>query len=440
MKGATAADRRSEHHISGAKHGTRTALAGLPASDRRNTTVGAEPYPAPEPRGLGARLLNWLLRKVGHGSLTLILPSGARIERRGPEEGPEATIVILRWRMLSRTLTGGDIGFAEAYLRGEWTSPDLTAVIRFAARNNAALERAIQGNVLMRTVHRLGHIVNANTRHGSRRNIEAHYDLGNDFYRRWLDPSMLYSSAIFSDATQTLEAGQRQKLDAITAMLRLSPGESVLEIGCGWGALALHLAECGGRVTGITLSPSQLSWADHLVADRGMGDHIDLKLQDYRDVVGQFDHIVSIEMFEAVGEAYWAQYFQTLKRCLKREGTAVLQVITIEEQRYAAYRNGTDFIQKYIFPGGFLPSDTAFATEVKRAGLSIRKVSHFGESYARTLAEWRARFEAQWHEISALGFDERFHRLWTYYLCYCEAGFEEGAINVGLYAIEHAGG
>ena len=212
----------------------------------------------------------------------------------------------------------------------------------------------------------------------------------------------------------------------------------MLEIGCGWGALALNLAEASdARVTGVTLSPSQLSWARGLVAKAGRALQVDLRLRDYRDLGGQFDRIVSVEMFEAVGEAYWPDFFQALKGCLKKDGKAVLQIITIEEGRFVQYRHSTDFIQKYIFPGGFLPSDRAFAAAVASAGLTLTHVEHFGQSYARTLAEWRSRFHAHWPMIAALGFDDRFCRLWQYYLCYCEAGFEEGAIDVGLYVLEH---
>lgn len=291
---------------------------------------------------------------------------------------------------------------------------------------------------MMRFVNRIGHLLNANTRKGSRRNIEAHYDLGNDFYKEWLDPLMLYSSAIFDETTQSLEAAQQKRLDVIRDKLVLPGGESILEIGCGWGALAVELAtRSNASVVGITLSPTQLSWARKAVATTGNESRVDLRLQDYRDTEGQFDRIVSIEMFEAVGEAYWPNYFSTLKRCMKPDGRAVLQIISIDESRFEAYRGSIDFIQKYIFPGGFLPSDAALEGAVTAAGLTLTGVEHFGKSYASTLAEWRSRFHAQWPAIAAQGFDERFRRLWHYYLCYCEAGFEEGSINVGLYTIEH---
>jgi cyclopropane-fatty-acyl-phospholipid synthase len=297
------------------------------------------------------------------------------------------------------------------------------------------------GSLAMRMVNRVRHMLRPNSRKGSRKNIEAHYDLGNDFYKQWLDSSMLYSSAIWADHTPDLESAQQHRLDRIREGLELKGGETVLEIGCGWGALAEHLAvEADAKVTGITLSPSQLAWAREVAHRSGKGELIDLRIEDYRDVAGQFDRIVSIEMFEAVGEAYWPSYFDTIRARLKRGGTALLQIISIEEKRYESYRKNADFIQKYVFPGGFLPSDSALTAEIRRAGLALSKVEHFGRSYARTLAEWRNRFRAAWPSIAPLGFDQRFQRLWDYYLSYCEAGFEEGSINVGFYTLKHADG
>lgn len=391
--------------------------------------------------GFGARMVRRLVSGLRHGRLRVVLPSGAVIDKTGDHDGPEAAIVIRRWRTLRRVVAAGDIGFAEAYMDGDWTTPDLTAVIQLAARNSDALEPAIMGSLAMRMVNRVRHILRPNSRNGSRKNIEAHYDLGNDFYKQWLDPSMLYSSAIWADHTPDLESAQQHRLDRIREGLELKGGETVLEIGCGWGALAEHLAvEADAKVTGITLSPSQLAWAKEVAHRSGKGELIDLRIQDYRDVEGQFDRIVSIEMFEAVGEAYWPSYFNTIRERLKRGGTALLQIISIEEKRYQSYRKNADFIQKYVFPGGFLPSDSALAAEIRRAGLALSKVEHFGRSYARTLAEWRNRFRAAWPSIAPLGFDQRFQRLWDYYLSYCEAGFAEGSINVGFYTLKHADG
>lgn len=388
--------------------------------------------------GMGIWLINRLLNNIERGQMRVVLPGGGTIEKSGGSEGSHAVIVLHNWRAIRRILVNGDIGFAEGFIENDWSTPDLTALIRFAAQNREAFARSMRGSLPMRLINRLAHGLNANTRGGSRRNIEAHYDLGNEFYRQWLDPSMLYSSAIFDGTTTSLEAAQRKKLECIAEKLQLTGNESVLEIGCGWGALAIHLAtQHNASVTGITLSPSQLSWAKNAAEKEGKAGRIDLRLQDYRDVTGQFDNIVSVEMFEAVGEAYWPSYFETLKRCLKPGGRAVLQIISIEENRFDTYRRKADFIQKYVFPGGFLPSDSALEKAVGQAGLKLTETELFGQSYALTLSEWRQRFHARWQTISLLGFDDRFRRLWDYYLCYCEAGFAEGTINVGLYTIEH---
>ena len=388
--------------------------------------------------GLSARLLRRLLAGLRYGSLRIVLPSGQELRVAGCEPGLDATIQLRRWRAVRRLILGGDLAFAEAWIDGDWTSPDLTAVIQLGTRNSAALAKSLNGSLALRLVNRVRHGLNANTRKGSRRNIEAHYDLGNDFYRLWLDPSMLYSSALWRDGADSLEQAQHRKLDRIAELLRLEGGEDVLEIGCGWGALAIALASRhDAHITGLTLSPAQLGWARDWAAIQGLSALVDLRLQDYRDVAGQYDRIVSIEMFEAVGEAYWRDYFATIARCLKPGGVAVLQVISIAEDRYEDYRRGTDFIQKHVFPGGFLPSKTALKVEIEAAGLTLVAADYFGQSYALTLAEWRRRFHAHWPDISHQGFDDRFARLWDYYLCYCEAGFREGAVDVGLYTIEH---
>ncbi len=384
---------------------------------------------------LREKLLARLFAGISHGRMRLVFPDGGGVDFCGDKPGPEATVTLKRWRAVTRAARGGDVGMAEAYLDGDWTTPDLTAVIRLAARNLVALDEAIRGSALIALLNRLRHRLRENSRRGSRRNIEFHYDLGNDFFGLWLDSAMNYSSALWQDGDD-LEAAQARKLDRVADLLRLSGGESILEIGCGWGALAAQLAGRGASVTGLTLSPSQLSHARRLISERGLHERADLRLQDYRDVQGQFDRIVSIEMIEAVGEAYWPQFFDTIRARLKPGGVAVLQSITIAEDRYDSYRNGTDFIQKHVFPGGFLPSKALLAQQIRRAGLRLAHAQTFGLSYARTLAEWRRRFHARWPCAEALGFDARFRRLWDYYLCYCEAGFLESVIDVGLYVIE----
>jgi cyclopropane-fatty-acyl-phospholipid synthase len=385
------------------------------------------------------RMLARLLTGLRYGSLCVTLPSGQNFLRVGGEPGPEASVVIHRWRALRRLFTGGDIGFAQAWIDGDWSSLDLTALIRLAARNLRALGGAPKGPSLSRLAFRLRHLLNANTRGGSARNIVAHYDLGNDFFRVWLDEAMLYSSAIWDASTPTLEAAQSRKIERVRDLLDIRGGERILEIGCGWGALALRLAEAGAaHVAGLTLSPAQLGFARNLAAARGSTSQVDFRLQDYRDVEGLYDRIVSIEMAEAVGEAWWPTYFGKIARSLKPGGRAVLQVITIAEEHFEEYRRTVDFIQRYIFPGGFLPSKTALHQQFERARLRLVRCDSFGLSYARTLAEWRRRFHTNWPEIGALGFDDRFRRLWDYYLSYCAAGFLEGVTDVGLYCVEHA--
>jgi len=450
----------------------------------------------------GDRLSPWhaplrrLLARVRHGQLSLTLPDGRRIEVVGAAPGPRAELRLHRWRPAWRLLLQGDLGLALSYRDGDWSSADLTELLRFGLANEAALG-VIESRGPARWLARWRHRANANTRRGSRHNIAAHYDLGNEFYARWLDESMLYSSAMYeaeeprptagaeyeahlapspakreraggegspngtvcveraltptslplrgrgADAAspQTLESAQAQRLDRIVELLDPRAGERVLEIGCGWGTLAATLARrCGVEVVGVTLSTEQLAFARERAAQYGVAPEVDLRLQDYRDISGQFDRIVSIEMIEAVGEAYWPTYFATLKDRLKPGGVAVLQAITIDESQFERYRDSPDFIQHCIFPGGMLPTPERMAAEARRAGLRLTTESRFGRGYALTLREWRRRFLAEWPAIQALGFDEAFRRLWTYYLCYCEAGFLAGRVDVGLYRLTHADG
>lgn len=389
------------------------------------------------PRGISlSRLfLRRLLTRITIGRLTIVTPEGERLSGRHGASGPQATLILKNWRAMRRLLLGGEIGLAEAYRDGDFDTPDLTALIELGARNSATLGGLVAGSWPARLANRLRHLLNANTRGGSRRNIMAHYDLGNAFYGQWLDASMMYSSALYETPSETLEAAQARRLDRIVAMLDLRGGEHVLEIGCGWGALAERLAREGCHVTAITLSPSQLEAARQRVAGAGLSHRVDLRLQDYRDLTGQFDRIVSIEMIEAVGHAYWPSYFATLSRSLRPGGCVVLQAISIAPEMFEAYRTGSDFIQRYIFPGGCLPSLPVLASQASGAGLSVTEQLDFGESYALTLDEWRRRFLDRWPEIAPLGFDEPFKRLWEFYLCYCEAGFRARTIDVSLIAL-----
>jgi cyclopropane-fatty-acyl-phospholipid synthase len=387
--------------------------------------------------GLRAGLAGYMLRrlvgtKLRCGSLVITTPAGVRVANSGTARGPEAEIVLHRWRAMRRLLFGGDLGFSEAYLDGDWDSPDISAFIELAALNYEAAEAQSDGTALLRMLGRWRHRARRNTRRGSRRNIEAHYDLGNDFYAAWLDAGMSYSSALYTDSEMTLEAAQAQKQARVLALLKARAGQHVLEIGCGWGGLAALLAaEAGVTVTGVTLSPAQLEAARTRVA----GLPAEMRLQDYRDVTGTFDHVVCIEMLEAVGAAHWQDYFAKLQACLAPGGRAVLQVITIAEDRFSTYLRRPDFIQRHIFPGGMLPTVEIIRREIDAAGLSLEGLERFGESYARTLSEWHRRFDAAWDTVRAQGFDERFRRKWRFYLKYCEGGFRAGAIDVGLYTI-----
>ncbi len=372
------------------------------------------------------------------GKITVRTPNGATLDHQTGRPGPQATVVLYRWRGLRRLLAGGDIAFAEAYMDGDWSSPDLPALLELAAVNMAEIEHAIAGLLPVRLFNRARHLLRANSRRGSRRNIAFHYDLGNDFYRLWLDQSMTYSSALYRADNETLEEAQENKLDRITELLASPPDAEILEIGCGWGALATRLAKAGAGVRGITLSTQQLAHARDIVRKSGVGERVMLELQDYRDCQGAFERIVSIEMLEAVGEQYWPIYFNKLRQLLKADGRAVLQVITIADSRFETYRKGADFIQRYIFPGGMLPTKALIAAHAEKAGLKLVASECFGESYARTLADWRARFRQSSAALQTLGFDQRFRRLWDYYLAYCEAGFRAATIDVGLFVIEPA--
>lgn len=381
---------------------------------------------------LGERMLRRYLRSIEAGALTVTLPGGARVLHRGLRPGREAAVALDRWRALRRLATGGDIGFAEAYIDGDWSSPDLTALIELAAENAASLDPSIAAPLAVRALSRLRHRLRPNTRSGSRKNVAFHYDLGNDFYRRWLDPGMVYSSALYHRPGQSLAEAQEAKLVRIVELLDLRGGEELLEIGCGWGTLATRIAAAGAKVTAITLSAEQLDYARSLPA---AGSTPEFRLQDYRDVGGRFDRIVSIEMLEAVGERYWPDYFGVLRARLRPGGLAVLQVITVDEARFDAYRRNADFIQRHVFPGGMLPTKTILSHQAERAGLAISAAETFGPSYALTLAAWRERFHAAWPDIRTLGFTPEFRRLWDYYFSYCEAGFRTGAIDVGLYVL-----
>ena len=372
------------------------------------------------------------------GSIQVVWTSGATLRIGQAAGGAEPVVTVNRpARLFWKVARRGSLGFADAFIDGDVDCDDLTGLFLFYLDNYKRLEKA--GDKVGLDVSREdrhAHSARANTRKMSRRNIADHYDLGNEFYRQWLDPSMLYSSAVYGPEATTLEAAQSAKLDLIVAAMNPAKGARVLEIGCGWGALALRLArERGAHVTGITLSQEQLLWAREAAAREGLSDRAEFRLQDYRDTEGSFDHIMSVEMIEAVGQEYWPAYFRTLADRLVAGGNAVIQAITIREENFPAYSRTVDFIQRHIFPGGLLPTKTVIREEGRKVGLTLEDATCFGPSYARTLAEWRHRFEAAWDDIAALGFDERFRRTWLYYLTYCEAGFREGTIDVGVYSL-----
>jgi len=382
--------------------------------------------------GLGSdtRLIFDMLEGLRGGRLEIRLPDGAsRLFGEG-EHG--VTLQVHDEALFGQVLARGDIGLAEAYLDGAWDSSDVTGLLSLLASNRPVLKKAVYGSWRKLLAARVRHWLNGNSRAGSKRNIMAHYDLGNEFYKLWLDTSMSYSSALYRAVDDgDLETAQRAKYRRILRRLRADVGQSVLEIGCGWGGFAELAVGEGLQVTGLTLSPAQLAWAKQRVPAA------DLRLQDYRDTREQFDHVVSIEMFEAVGERWWPAYFRTVARALKPGGRAVIQSITIRDDLFAQYRRGTDFIQQYVFPGCMLPSPAAFRAAAARQGLVVRGEYAFGHDYAHTLAEWRHAFEANWPQIAELGFDEHFRRLWRLYLCYCEAGFLAGNIDVVQFELSH---
>ncbi len=389
------------------------------------------------------RLALRLLENLSHGRLDVQFPDGQRASF-GSREAHPADLVLNNWNVVGASLSSGDIGFAESYIAADWSTSDLPRLLTFFLRNREAAERLIYGTFVGRLVHRIRHLLNRNTRAQARRNIHAHYDLGNAFYALWLDPTMSYSSALLPvHATphapltdRELVDGQVAKYRRVLDELQLREPGRILEIGCGWGGFAEVALASGHAVDGLTLSTEQLDHARARLSQTG--GQWNLRLQDYREEHGQYDAIASIEMFEAVGESYWPSYFATLKRCLKPGGRACVQTIVIDDALFDRYRVGTDFIQQYIFPGGMLPSPAAFRREAQRAGLAVVNEHAFGPDYERTLATWRERFHARLDAVRALGFDERFVRIWDFYLAYCEAAFARRSTDVVQFTLARA--
>ncbi len=409
------------------------------------TTPAALAPTLPASAPTAARAVLQLMRKLRHGHLDIQLPDGTQM-RCGTEHGPRASIRLLNWNVCGAALKSGDIGFAETYIAGDWTTRDLPALLKLFIANRDEIESVVYGTWWGSLLYRARHLFNRNSRRGSKKNIHAHYDLGNDFYRLWLDPTMNYSSAWFEgDFRQHTEHAQTAKVRRGLTECGVKRGDRVLEIGCGWGALAECAArDFGATVTGVTLSREQLDWA----RDRLQRAQLpaDLRFQDYRDLPNggtqsdgptvPFDAIVSIEMFEAVGRAYWPDFFATVRRQLKPGGRACIQSITIRDDLFERYVRSTDFIQQYIFPGGLLPSPSAFRAAAAQAGLRVVNELSFGPDYAETLRRWRERFLGEDVRVRQLGFDTRFMRIWDFYLAYCEAAFDTGNTGVMQFTLQ----
>lgn len=378
-----------------------------------------------------AKLFHALMRRIDCGTLLFTSPEGLVSHFRGAQAGPHADVRFDDWGVATAAFKSAEIGLAECYRDGRMHSTDLTAFLMLCAANQTALERAFYGKPWIALLFRIKHMLRVNTRANARKNIHAHYDLSNDFYRLWLDDSMTYSSAIFDSESQSMAAAQTAKYERILAILNPQAGETILEIGCGWGGFAEYAARSRGvRVAGVTLSNEQLVYARQRIADVGLGDQVDLQLIDYRDVRGQFDYVVSIEMFEAVGERFWPTYFAAVHARLKPGGRAVVQSITIAENAFHRYRRTSDFIREYIFPGGMLAPIPHFISLAKAAGLSVGEPYRFGLDYARTVKWWRERVNVKSAAIKRLGFDEHFLQIWRFYLSYSEAGFRAGRCDV----------
>ena len=409
-----------------------------------NTTTTSPAFTLPAGAPSAARATLKLLMRLKHGTLTVKLPDGS-VQRYGGNsengQNPQASLHLLNWNVCSAALKSGDIGFAESYMAGDWTTPHLTDLLQVFIVNRKEVEDVIYGTWLGRFVYRVKHLLNRNTKANSQKNIHAHYDLGNAFYELWLDGTMNYSSAIFETPETSMQDAQHAKVRRALRMARVKPDDRVLEIGCGWGALAEKATkEFGASVVGVTLSTEQLEWANQRMLREGVASKADLRLQDYRDIGKTtqdepFDAICSIEMVEAVGREYWPEYFQTVSRLLKPGGHACIQSIVIADELFERYLTSTDFIQQYVFPGGCLPCPKEFRAQAALAGLQVVDEFSFGQDYARTLQLWREQFTAQHAHVLQLGFDERFIRIWEFYLSYCEAAFLEANTDVVQYTL-----
>jgi len=377
------------------------------------------------------RLALGFAARLRRGTLDITLPDGRTMRMGGVEPGPAAAMTVYNYGFAYRLVNGGDIGIAEAYLNRDWDTPDLTNFLYLFCVNHDLIQAMLANKPLVRVVQMVRHWFNRNTKRQAKRNIYAHYDLGNAFYSAWLDSSMTYSSALFEDDTADLSAAQTNKYRRLAEAIDVRPGQKLLEIGCGWGGFAEYVAKTfGARVVGLTISREQRDFAQKRIRDAGLAEQVEIRLQDYRDERDQYDRIASIEMIEAVGEQFWPKYFSQIAGRLKAGGLAGIQAITIQDSMFQSYRREVDFIQRYVFPGGMLPSPEVLKTLGDRFGIPVIRERIFGQDYAKTLATWRNNFRAAWPSLKPLGFDDRFRRLWEYYLAYCEAGFLSGNIDV----------
>ncbi|WP_299967219.1 cyclopropane-fatty-acyl-phospholipid synthase family protein [uncultured Roseobacter sp.] len=375
------------------------------------------------------------------GRVEFVLPDGRRFRAEGAAPGPQAELQIHNDDLFARLIREGDLGFCDAYLDAWWSTPDLPAFMDLVHQDqNEHLYDGFPGMALLQNYEKFRFWLQRNHRTQAKRNISYHYDLGNEFYGLWLDDTMTYSSALFVDSQESTETAQIAKYKSMVDEMGVQPGDHVLEIGCGWGGFAEYAAgERGLRVTALTISQEQFDYARARIERAGLGHLVELKLQDYRDETGTYDGIASIEMFEAVGERYWPAYFGVVRDRLKPGKTATLQIITVADRRWKVYKRGVDFIQKYIFPGGMLPSPTALRDQIGRAGLAVERSIEFGESYAETLKRWHETFNDKWEQVSSLGFDDRFRRLWNFYLTSCAATFATANCDVTQITVKRPG-
>jgi cyclopropane-fatty-acyl-phospholipid synthase len=409
-----------------------SSTEALNALKQKTATIDWQGVPAGLRQSLKVLNNNWQ-----NGSLDIIFPNEKLFAIKGSEPGPHGILKINDFKMLRRVLTAGDIGFCDGYVAGEWETPDLAELLEAFVLNIERLKSFFIGNPIAQIINRISHFMNRNTKSGSKRNIFAHYDLGNAFYTQWLDATMTYSSALYKSKSDSLEAAQTAKYASLARLVDLKKDQHVLEIGCGWGGFAEYAASIiGAKATCITISQAQADYATERMERLGLKDRVEIKLMDYRDLKGQYDAIVSIEMFEAVGEDFWNIYFEQLKSCLKPGGKAGLQIITIRDDLFEDYRTRPDFIQKYIFPGGMLPPLSRLKSLSKAMQFKVLSDMDFGADYAQTLKLWGQRFDTAWKEGRITGFDDAFRKLWLFYLAYCEAGFRSGRTSVVHFGVE----